>query len=225
MAEPKTEPALRKNSNGRLTLLLRLLLLVGAILLLNQGAERLFERLELAPYYEKWGGWLLAVTAAAFILLLSLPFVPGMELGLAMMMLFDMEGVLLVYGSTLVALSLSYLAGRLIPLWRLGRLLGWLHLRRAQALVERLERRSGQERMALLLEGSSGRLVPFLVRHRYIAIALVLNMPGNSFIGGGGGIGLLAGTSGIFSYPRYLALVAVAVLPLPLLFLAGYYWG
>ncbi len=218
------EPALRKNNKGRLTFLVRLLLLIGAILLLNQGTVQLFERLELAPYYEKWGGWLLAAMAVAFIFLLSLPFVPGMELGVAMMMLFDTKGVLLVYGSTLVALSLSYLAGRLIPLWRLGRVLGWLHLRRAQTFVERLERLPGQERMALLLEGSSGRLLPFLVRHRYISIAVVLNTPGNSLIGGGGGIGLLAGTSGIFSYPRYLALVAVAILPLPLLFLAKYYW-
>jgi hypothetical protein len=203
---------------------LRLLLLVGVLAFLYYGTEFFLERFDLDRLYERWGVPVLVVSAAAFILLLSIPFVPGMELGVAMMMLFGVRGVLLVYGATLAALSLSYLVGRFIPLGAVGALLGWLHLRRAKGFVERLERLSAQERLGLLLEVSPGRLVPFLVRHRYIAVAVVLNLPGNAVIGGGGGIGLLAGVSGIFSYPRYLLMAAIAILPLPLMFLAKYYW-
>lgn len=220
-----TETSSKPRSAGKLRILLRVAALAAAILLLNYGTTALFEQLDLAGYYERWGLWLVGAAAAAFILLLSLPFVPGMELGVAMMMLLGTEGVFLVYVSTLVALSISFFVGRWIPLQAVGAALGWVHLRRAQAFVERLDSLTGKERMNLLLEGSSGRLVPFLVRHRYIAIAVVLNTPGNSFIGGGGGIGLLAGASGIFSYPRYLLMVALAILPLPLIFLAKYYWA
>jgi hypothetical protein len=41
-------------------------------------------------------------------------------------------------------------------------------------------------------------------------------VPGNAVIGGGGGIALLAGISGLFTFPRYLAIVSLAVLPVPL---------
>ena len=60
------------------------------------------------------------------------------------------------------------------------------------------------------------RFIPWLVKHRYIAIVLALNLPGNTLIGGGGGIALLAGISGLFSFPGYLVAVALAVLPIPL---------
>ena len=52
-------------------------------------------------------------------------------------------------------------------------------------------------------------------------IALLLNLPGNALIGGGGGIGLIAGMSRVYSFPRYFLLVGLAITPLPLLFLAG----
>ena len=58
--------------------------------------------------------------------------------------------------------------------------------------------------------------IPWLLKHRYIAVIVALNVPGNALIGGGGGIALLAGMSGLFTFPRYLAALALAVLPVPL---------
>jgi hypothetical protein len=43
----------------------------------------------------------------------------------------------------------------------------------------------------------------------------LINMPGNSLIGGGGGIAMAAGYSRAFSYPAFLACAAVAVAPVP----------
>ena len=65
------------------------------------------------------------------------------------------------------------------------------------------------------------RLVPFSICHRYLAIAFAFNLPGNALIGGGGGIALLAGLSGLFSLSGYLIAVCIAVLPVPLAAVLG----
>jgi hypothetical protein len=67
-------------------------------------------------------------------------------------------------------------------------------------------------------------MVSKLVRHRYLALAFALNLPGNSLIGGGGGIALSAGMSGLYPMPAYLASVAVAVAPVPLLIALSALW-
>jgi hypothetical protein len=59
-------------------------------------------------------------------------------------------------------------------------------------------------------------VVPFLLRHRYLALAIALNLPGNFLLGGGGGIALLAGVSRLYAVPGFLATVTCAVAPVPL---------
>jgi hypothetical protein len=46
---------------------------------------------------------------------------------------------------------------------------------------------------------------------------VALNLPGNTLLGGGGGIALMAGLSGLYPMPAYLTTVAIAVAPVPLL--------
>jgi hypothetical protein len=50
-------------------------------------------------------------------------------------------------------------------------------------------------------------------------LALAFNLPGNTLLGGGGGIALAAGMSGLYRPVAYLATVVLAVAPVPLLFL------
>jgi hypothetical protein len=45
---------------------------------------------------------------------------------------------------------------------------------------------------------------------------VLINVPGNAVIGGGGGLAFAAGMSGVFSVPAFLLTVAIAVLPVPL---------
>jgi hypothetical protein len=85
----------------------------------------------------------------------------------------------------------------------------------------KLEPMNPQERFDILLQSAPSKIVPFLLQHRYLMIALILNLPGNALIGGGGGIGLIAGMSKLYTFPRYFLLISVAITPLPLLFLAG----
>jgi hypothetical protein len=70
---------------------------------------------------------------------MAMPFVPGIELGLALMVLLPSKGVVLVYFCTLLSLSLSFAIGRLIPLKTCAQFLGWLHLRKARDLVLQLK--------------------------------------------------------------------------------------
>lgn len=58
-----------------------------------------------------------------------------------------------------------------------------------------------------------------LLRHRYLIIGILFNVPGNALIGGGGGIGLIAGMSKLYPFPKYLLLICLAITPGPILFL------
>jgi hypothetical protein len=156
-----------------------------------------------------------------YILLMAMPFMPGMEIGLGLMMLLGSKGAVLVYLSTLAALSISYLVGRLIPSALICRFLQWLHLERARLLVLQLEPLGRSERLRLLQDQLPDKVALFLVNHRYLSIAAILNMPGNALIGGGGGIGLMVGMSRIIPYWGYLALLSLAVAPIPLWFYFG----
>ena len=156
-----------------------------------------------------------------YILWMAMPFVPGIELGLALMVMLGSKGVVVVYLCTLLSLSLSFAIGRLIPLKAFARFLGWLHLYKSRDLMRILEPLDPEEKLDLLLRTAPLKVVPYLLKHRYFMIALLLNLPGNALIGGGGGIGLIAGMSRLYSFPRYFLLLSLAITPLPLLFLAG----
>jgi hypothetical protein len=153
---------------------------------------------------------------ALYVLLMMLPFVPGVEIGLALMVMFGAKIVPIVYLATVLALTLAFLFGRLVPQHAIAATLETLRLRRAGTLLRRLEPLGSHQRLEFLLQNTSTRVVPFLLRHRFVALAVALNMPGNALIGGGGGISLVAGFSRLFTLPHYALTVAVAVSPVPL---------
>jgi hypothetical protein len=163
----------------------------------------------------------LCVGLFLFIVMLSLPFVPGIEVSLALFAIFGTAVALPIYAATVTALLLSYAAGRFVPLDRLGAFFDYVGLARAGALVRRLGAMSPQERVAALAQTAPGRLARALVQRRDLALIAALNMPGNALIGGGGGIALVAGMSGMFRTDRYLVAIAIAALPIPLMMLAG----
>lgn len=151
-----------------------------------------------------------------YIVFLAVPFVPGAEIGLAMLLVFGPRLSFLVYVSTVVALTLAYLVGRSLPVDLAARAFGLVGLAKARDFVKRLAPLSAEQRMDLLVRDSPARLVPYLVRHRYLALAVLLNLPGNVLLGGGGGIALVAGMTRLFPFPAYLLTVALAVAPVPL---------
>lgn len=156
--------------------------------------------------------------AAIFVLASALPFVPGAEIGFGLILVFGGRIALLVYLCMVVALTISYLTGRFVPISIIGRLFNSLGMERAHDLVTQFAPLDSRERLELLVSRAPRRFVPALLRHRYVAFAVLLNMPGNSLVGGGGGLAFSAGLSGVFSLFGFVASVALAVAPVPLFF-------
>ena len=171
------------------------------------------------PQHANMAVFVLFASIASYIVLLAIPFLPGIEVGLMLMAMLGVKGIVLVYFCTVLSLSLSFLFGRLLPPHYLARALGWFHLNRARDLVTSLEPLDTEERLRFLLRSAPSRIVPFLLRHRYLIVGALFNVPGNALIGGGGGIGLVAGMSRLFPFPKYLLLICLAITPGPIIFL------
>ncbi len=199
-------------------LFLRAAVLVVILVLATWGAHAIRDALDLQirPDNEQQVHRSIMLGAVAYVVLLAFPFVPGAEIGLAMLAAFGPAIAPLIYVCTVASMTLAYTVGRFLPIEVLERLLSVLRMRRAAALVARAAPLSQEERLEMLLEGQSKRALRFLVRYRYIALALAVNTPGNSVIGGGGGIMIIAGLSGIFSPLSTVLTVAFAVSPVPL---------
>ena len=153
----------------------------------------------------------------AYSAMIALPFVPGVELGVALMMV---EGAWVappVYLATVTGLLTAFVVGQAIPYGALHRTLADLHLRRADALVARLQPLDQGQRLALLRARLPAPLAALMVGHRHLALAVLVNLPGNSILGGGGGILLLAGLTRLFRLPAVALTLALAVAPVPIL--------
>jgi len=156
--------------------------------------------------------------ALIFVLASAIPFVPGAEIGFGLIMVFGGRIALLVYLSMVVALILAFVIGRHVPPSRIAATLRYLGFRKAQKIVMKLAPLDSNQRMALLTENAPKKFIPHLLQHRYLALILLFNMPGNATLGGGGGIAFSAGLSGLFSYAGYVTVVIIGVAPVPLFF-------
>lgn len=169
--------------------------------------------------------WTLLLTATViYVLASAIPFVPGAEIGLGLLLMFGDRVAVLVYAAMVLALSLAYLVGRFVPTAWIARLFARLGQHRARDLVLDMAPLDPGQRAELLSARAPRRVVPFLLRHRYLALAVVLNLPGNSLLGGGGGIALAAGMSRLYSVPAFLTTVALAVAPIPAVVLLVSFW-
>ena len=214
--------------NSRLRLFLSLLLLIAVVALGNLLTQWIIDGFdfEITPVNEANVHRLIMTSMIAYAILMAIPFVPAAEIGLAVMMILGPKIVPLVYLCTLISLMLGFLVGRFIPNKALVTLLKDLRLHRASRLLGELESLDASQRLNLILTRSPRRLFPFLIRHRYIALLLAINLPGNIVIGGGGGIAMMAGMSRLFSAPYYFLTIAIAVAPFPLLLVTfGEYFG
>lgn len=167
-------------------------------------------------------GVLIAATTA-FVVTSAIPFVPGAEIGFGLILMFGAKVVALVYASMVTALTLSFLIGRVVPAERVATLFGYFGLTKARALALRMGPLSPKARLDLLSDNLPSRFAPLLLRHRHLALIALINLPGNSVVGGGGGIAFTAGLSGLYSLPGFFATLLVAVAPVPLCVLASSY--
>jgi hypothetical protein len=159
---------------------------------------------------------LVFIILAAYIILISIPFVPGIEIALSLMMLRGPEVVIWVYIATVLGLFLSFLAGQYLSYKYLHKIFHDLQMKRACQLIENIQPLSKIDRLNIIKDKLPILVRPFIVEGRYAAVAAILNIPGNALIGGGGGILLIAGLSRIFSTFGMLLTLIIAVAPVPI---------
>jgi hypothetical protein len=159
---------------------------------------------------------MILIGITVYILLMTVPFVPGAEIGIAMLTAFGAPIAPLVYCATVIALTLAFLIGWLVPQGVIIGALKRLRLHRAANALEMAKDLPREKRLDSLMSGSSPRLIRFGTRYRYLALCIAINTPGNFLIGGGGGIALLAGMSRLYSPALYVLAVMIAVAPVPL---------
>lgn len=159
---------------------------------------------------------------ALYVLLLMLPFVPGVEIGLALMAALGPSAAPVVYAATVLALSLAFLVGRAAPTRALALVFRTVGLRRAAALFQELDALPPGDRPDFLVGAVRAPWLQKILRYRFIALIALFNLPGNGVIGGGGGISMAVGCCRLFRFPGFLCATALAVAPVPALFyLAG----
>jgi hypothetical protein len=195
--------------------------LYGALIVLGAGLGPLLPEIAWPYFHPEHDGslrWMVAAAVVVYAIVMAVPFVPAAEIGLTLLLLFGPQVALLVYLSTVLALMLPYLIGRAVPPDLCARALGFFGLRRASDLARRLAALDANARLEMLLAQAPARFIPALLRHRYLALAIVLNLPGNTLLGGGAGIALCAGICGLYPSRGFVVAVAIAVAPMPIAF-------
>lgn len=164
-------------------------------------------------------GWampgFLALVLLIHAVLIAIPFVPGVEIGLSVLAAGGAEIAPLVWLATACGLTLAYAAGGLVPLAWLQKVLLDLHLTGAAQVVARFEALPPKGRVAFVNALLPRKYYSWIVRYRYVNLAVLINLPGNSVIGGGGGIAFVSGLSGTFRAPLAMLAIALATAPVP----------
>ncbi|MDE3026944.1 MAG: hypothetical protein KGH84_00930 [Paracoccaceae bacterium] len=163
------------------------------------------------------GAVMLITLIFAYALLIAIPFVPGVELGIALMAMEGARIAPLIYLATVLGLMLAYAVGSAMPAARLRDALADFRLRKAAELLDKVALLDPAERLKVLEARLPRRIAGLGLRYRYVALGIMVNLPGNSLAGGGGGILLVAGFSRVFSFTGAVATMLIAVSPVPLL--------
>ncbi|MDC0738727.1 hypothetical protein N6L24_10585 [Cognatishimia sp. SS12] len=198
----------------------RALLLYVALLLMGWVIGEALHGLavpEMRPMNEPLIHRLVMVALAVFILAAAIPFVPGAEIGFALLFIFGGQAALLVFLGMTGAMLLSYIVARLVPAAAMGHFANWLGLTRTAKLLA-TQSVNGDAVIQQLSQMVDGRLAKFALNNRYLLLMLLLNTPGNSLLGGGGGLAFFAGSSGLYRFVPFMISVMIAVAPVPLAF-------
>lgn len=201
------------------TSILRTAVRVIALVAFAIAMQKLFTRAEGWIVQNEYG-WampgFLILALLFYALLIAIPFVPGIEIGLMVLATGGAGIAPFVWLATASGLTLAYVVGCKVPYRWLHRVLLDLHLIRACRMMEEFQALPFQERASYVTAKLPRRYLEWIVRYRYVHLALLINVPGNSIIGGGGGIAFISGLSGVFRTPLAILTLFTATAPVPL---------
>ena len=159
---------------------------------------------------------LLIVILLGYALLIAIPFMPGIEVGVALLVMEGASVAPFVYLATLLGLFVAFAFGQFISLDWLHGVFRDLRFVRVCRWLDQIKSRPREDRLASLTDRLPKWLGWLAVDYRYVTLALLLNLPGSVAIGGGGGIMMLAGVTRLFHTGWILLTLAIAVMPVPM---------
>ena len=165
---------------------------------------------------------LIVTVLIGYAILLAIPFVPGIEIGIAILVIEGAKAAPFVYLATVIGLSLAFCIGQYTPLERIIRFCKDLYLFRIAASLERIDQTPRQDRLNAMQDRLPRWIAAALCDYRYLTFGLAINLPGNIALGGGGGISLASGISRLFQTGFAILTIVIATLPVPL---AVWLWG
>ncbi|MCV2865886.1 hypothetical protein [Defluviimonas sp. WL0075] len=200
----------------------RTLLRLCAVLVLALALRQLllWESAEAEAGLGQLRPWMLVLFLVVYALLIAVPFVPGVEVGLTLM---AMEGPWIapwIYLATVGGLSAAFAFGEGLSYARLHRFLTDLRMDRICRQIEKIQPLGTAARLALLEARAPTWARPLVSRYRYVLMAVLINLPGSTLIGGGGGLMFLAGFSRLFHTLPMIGTIMLAVAPVPIVFWA-----
>lgn len=161
---------------------------------------------------------MLLLILLTYSVVIACPFVPGVEIGFALMAMQGAKIAPFVFLFTVIGLALAFLVGHCLPYSVLSKFLADVGLKRAAKMVAEIQPLTLEQRAGLMKSRLPGVLGPLFVNWRYIFLAILINIPGNMLLGGGGGICFSAGLSRLFRPTWALLTLALAVAPVPAFF-------
>lgn len=195
--------------------LLRWFLLILGIVVFNLIAVRW-----LADVAETWvgagwtaGSWIGIALLAVYAVLLAIPFVPGVKIGLSLLIMQGAAIAPFAHTPTVAELCMSYRLGHAFATRLPCVFLAKIGMPRAGTFVDEMKTMGGNERLQRLKNAAPNWVGRWKLDYRYLLVAGLTNLPGNSLIGGGGGILLIAGMSRLFPIPVLALAVALAMVP------------
>ena len=217
-SENRRSPRVPRSRKGRSNTLLRWGLLLFGIVAVNIVAARWIGQLQESLSGSGWSvnGWIGPALLAGYAVLLAIPFVPGAELGMSLLLMHGAAIAPFVHVSTVAGLSLAYGVGQAFATRLPCGFLARMNMPRACAFVDEMKAMTRNERLQRLKNAAPRWIGRWGLDYRYLLVALLINLPGNSLIGGGGGILMMAGMSRLFRFPALLLTIALATAPLPL---------
>ncbi len=188
----------RVNKGQKMSLIwLIKVLIIALVLLYNQYAStNIIDQLgELvgAHGYEK----VLIISLLVYASLLAFPYFPSVEIGFTIMALFGKPGIAFTYVATLIGLLFAFLVGKNLHKYGLE-----------------------NHRVSYVFKS---KITGFLAKKSpFFALIMLINLPGNIVLGGGGGIALNYGITKQLNTLNFTLAIAIGVAPLPTLMMLGY---
>jgi len=211
MTDPEPPPLKRGVSRT----LFRLMVIAALAVALHHVFVRAESWIRQSEYGWAMPGLMLAVLLI-YAVLIAIPFVPGVEIGISVLAAGGADMAPLVWLATAGGLTLAYMVGRAVPLTWMHRFFLDMHMVRVAEMIALFEALSPQKRAAYLHGLLPKRYCGWIVKYRYPTLAVLINVPGNSVIGGGGGIAMITGLSGVFRPALSLLTILIATVPVPL---------